>query len=577
MQRSMFIAVSVLACLCAAQGKPRISERSGVRTLAAVADRSTIAQGSVFEILGLELGPAEPAAADVPYPDILAGVSVRFALAGDPGVSTQAYIISASAGRVVAILPSTTAPGDYLVTADVNGEATNAYRVKVAARNFGLITNTGGYGGMAQARALADGADPAPVTLASAAAPGATLEFDATGLGPIETADNQFSDGTAAAVEAWLLIGDHVAPVTTLGRNPTRPGYDRVIVTLPSENLPASCVALLQIKVGDTPALRVSLPLLAPEETSCRHPLGFSPEALNTLAAGGSIIHGGFTLVRLNGVTSVAGMNFESKIDQFAGGFVSYTPADVAVMAANTLIAGAYDANRCVVHDALDGPLGGVYVDAGENMQVAGPAWNISVPRGSDPAGGLNQYNVILNSTFNGASIPGIVTPGLLVQPGKHTLTGPGGAVVGPFSVDLEVSAPLVWTNMAATTEIDTGKDLTLLYSGGAATDTVAASGLVKGPAPEAPSRLVSRIWVCLGKGADGKITVPSSVLSQLPRVSAADMANPAAGLYSSISVSSYNPGGTGEFKAPLTAGGSTELIGFIFSYTHTKAPMPIK
>ena len=126
---------------------------------------------------------------------------------------------------------------------------------------------------------------------------------------------------------------------------------------------------------------------------------------------------------------------------------------------------------------------------------------------------------------------------------------------------------------MAAVTEIDSSKDLTFLYSGGGPDDTITANGLVKGPAPEAPSKNVTRIWVCLAKGSDGRIVVPASLLQKLPKVSAAELANPASGRYSSMSLASYNPTGTGEFKAPLTEGGMSELIGFIFSYTGTSKP----
>jgi uncharacterized protein (TIGR03437 family) len=578
MKRTLVLTICALAFSTAAQAKPKINEKAGVRTLASAEDRSILARGSVFEIAGAELGPGEAAYASIPYPQDLSGVYVRLTLTADPAVSTTAYLISVSAGRIVAVLPSAAAAGDYRVTVTLNGETSDPFQVRVADRNFGLLTNTGGFAGMAQARVLAEGADSAPVTLAAAVFPGATIEIDATGLGPIDAADNELPSEANLAPGALLLIGPHEVPVTYLGRNPARPGYDRLVVTLPLENLPAGCAATFRVKLAETISQTASIPILGPDQSACTHPLGISPDNLSVLADGGTIVRGGFTLVRLTGLTSAAGMTFESKIDQFSGGFVRYTAAEVAQMVAGSLVAGAYDANRCVVHDAFEGNTGGVYVDAGEHVRLAGPAWSVTAPRGTATTGGLNVYGLTLDSRFNGVPLPiQPQPPGLLIQPGRHTLTGPGGAVVGPFSVDLDVSSQFQWTNIAAVTEIDTSRDLTFLYSGGGADDIITANGLVKGPAPEAPAKLVTRIWVCLAKGSDGRLVVPASLLQRLPRVSAAELSNPATGRYSSMSLASYNPAGTGEFKAPLTEGGITEIVPFIFSYVYSKAPVPVR
>jgi hypothetical protein len=271
-------------------------------------------------------------------------------------------------------------------------------------------------------------------------------------------------------------------------------------------------------------------------------------------------------------------MKFETTIDQFAGGFVSFTAAEIAHVTALSLLVAGYDSNRCYVLDSLDSPTGGVYVDAGESIGLAGPGWSVSAPRGKTVETGLNVYGITLDSRFNGVPLPiQPPPPGLIIQPGKHTITGSGGAFIGPFTADLDVSTELKWTNVDAVTEIDTARDLTFLYSGAGPDDVITANGLVKGPAPEAPTKMVNRIWQCLAKGSDGRLVVPASVLQKLPRVSAAELASPASGRYSSMSLASYNPTGTGLFKAPLTAGGTTEIVPFIFSYVYSKSPVPVK
>jgi uncharacterized protein (TIGR03437 family) len=539
----------VMVCGVAA-GKPKIADKEGVRTLATVADRGAMARGSVFEVRG------EALAAE--------GAATLVELASKDGVKVEAAVVSAVGERVVAVAPVEMAPGEYQVTVSVGGEASGAAAVKVVERNFGLITNTGSYGGMVRARVLQEGMEPVEVTLAAAVAAGATVELEATGLG-------------GASVEARVMLGGRELEVLAAGPDETRPGYDKVVVKLPGEEMEAGCLVLLKVAVGEAETVAATLPVLAPEETMCRHPWGLTEESLRTLAAGGSLIHGGFTLVKMTGLTSAAGMTFESKIEQMSGGFVRFTAEAVAWMSANALIAAAYDAKGCLVHDALVGP-GGEYVDAGESLKLAGPAWTVNLPRGTVAGQGLNQYNLTLDSRFNGMPLPMVPPPpGLQIAPGKYTLTGTGGTVVGPFEVEVEASPELVWTNRAAVAEIDTGNDLTLTWTGAGAADTVTASGLVRGPAPEDTARIVNRVWVCKARGDAGSVTVPAELLKKLPRVSAAELADPKSDRYASLSLAAQNPPELGNFRAPLTEGGTTELVAFLASSWSSRSPVVVK
>jgi len=579
MQPKLTFALTILLCCFtedAATASPKIADKTGVRTLATANDRSILARGSAFEITGSGLGPDDVANGDIPYQASLAGVSVQLASVSDSTVFVDAFVVSASAARIVAILPSSATGGDYRLTVSFNGEASKAFDVKIADTNFGIITNTGSFAGTAQGRVRSPDGNPVTFTLANSIAPGSTLEIDATGLGAIDTGDNDFPPEANAFPDAVLLIGGQEIPVTYLGRNPSKPGFDKLVVTLPSENLPSGCVVPAQIRIGDLLTLAFSIPLLGPDQTSCVHPLGVSPEGLATLANGGSIVRGGFTLVHLVGKTTSGGQVFESNVDQMAGGFVSFTADMIAQLAAQSLLAAAYDENGCVIYDAgAGGSSSGGYVDAGDSLSLTDPGWNVSLPRGTGQS--LNQYNLTLNSLFNGAPTPGQTTPKLRFAPGPHTLSGTGGSVVGPFSVDINISGPLQWVNMDDTKEVDTSRDLILSFSGVGPEDTVSASALVKGPAPEAPDKIVSRIWECIVKGAAGQVVVPSSLLQKLPRVSAAELAAPSSGRYSSLTLGSYNPTDMGLFKAPLTDGGSTEIVPFLFNYTFSKAPVPVR
>lgn len=564
----ILFAASLIPALAAV---PKIADNTGVRTLASVENRNILARGSAFEVTGEGLGPAEPQAAEIPYPQDLAGVSIQ--LTSEASGETTAYLVSLSATRLVAIVPSSAAAGDYKVTVKTGDGVSAGFAVKIVDANFGIITNTGGFGGAAAGRTLS-GEEAVPITLVHAIHPGASIELDATGLGPSldEAADNGFPPDANAYPDALLLIGDLEIPVTYLGRNPTRPGFDRLAVTLPEQGLPSGCAVPARLRLNEgTVSLTFTLPILAVDEEACVHPLGLSPESLATLAEGGTVIRGGFQLVNQVGQSIAGGRIFESNVDQFSGGFVRYTAEAIAQQTAQTLISAAYDDHGCVIFDAVDSAPG-VYVDAGPALRLEDPAWGLDVTRGAGLS--LNQYNVTLDY---GQVIPGVTNPMLRFQPGRHVLSGTGGEVVGPFSVELDVSTKAVWSNMAAIAEIDTEHDLTLTFSGGAPGDWVAASGLVRGPAPEAVEKTVSRVWTCVAKGSDGQIVVPFTLLRKLPKVTSAQVADPRSGRYSSLSLGSSNARGMGTFRAPLTAGGSTELTGFEFTYSYSKAPVSVR
>jgi len=487
----------LLAGALSALAQPKILS---VRTLATVSDRSVIAKGSVFEVIGEALGP--DSSADVPYPRELGGVTILLG-------STEAFLISTSASRLVAIAPKSLATGDASVAVRIDGKTSNAVKVKIVETNFGVVTNTGSFGGLAAG----------PFSwVTPIAAGGATIELDATGLGPVaDVAENDFPPEANLYPDAVLSIGDVEVPVSYLGRNPSRPGFDRIVVTLPAERLPTGCAVPARIRNGDAVSLTFTLPLLAPDQTVCVHPLGLSPEGLSTLADGGSIVRGGFFLTRLIGESLAGGRVFESNTDAFSGGLVRYTAESVALQTAQTLISGVYDANGCVIYDAVDGQPG-TYLDAGDKVQLDDPSWNLAIARGMGLS--LHQYNIILDSTPANPFVP---SPKLRFNAGAHRLTGTGGAEVGPFSVEIKVSPQLKWTNMAATTEINTAADLTLSFTGAAADDEITASGLVRGPAPEQPSKIVSRVWTCVARGTAGKIVAPSAMLRKLP-TNAADL-----------------------------------------------------
>lgn len=563
------LALTLLASLSQLAAQPKIDLKSGVRTRATVADPTSLAQGSAFLITGTSLGPEERASAEVPYPQDLAGVTVTLTAAADAS-TFSAYVISTAPNQIDAIVPSAAPPGSYTVSVSAAGETSNPFPVSIVAANVGLVTNTGASGGMAQAKILIPDAEPTAVTYVTAVTPGATVEFLATGLGATGEADNEFPAEAHRVDGAVLLIAGQEVPITYFGRDPARPGFDKLIVTLPAENMPLDCSAMFQIRFGETTSTPFSLPIAAEPGVPCQNSLGISPEGLQTLSNGGEVVLGGMTLARVIASVKSGPVTYESTGDQFSGGFVAYSAQAISdMMARSQFLRDALNANSCTVYTPLPGS-GGTYVDAGDSLSLTGPAWTILVPRTPTAP---NVYSLLLAQAFTGITIPPM--PGALNQPftpGHYKLDGPGGAVVGPFSVEIDVSEQFQWTNGTGLDSVDRENDLILTWTGGASNDMVQASGTVRGYAPENPAQVVDRVFQCSAPASAGQIVVPSSILQQMPILKSVTPA-PGVTFYGSLALAHTSPNDNSvAFRAPLVAGGSTETAGFVFGYTYARS-----
>jgi uncharacterized protein (TIGR03437 family) len=543
-----------------------------VTTVATTASRITLARGSAFEVTGASLGPDEPVTAEVPLPEELDGVSIILT-AADGSAASRTPMISVSAGRLVAIVPSPLQPGEYKLNVVRGADRSATFTVTVAGSNFGPITNANVPGGLVLGRLLTPDSPAEPITYIRPAFPGARLELDAAGLGPIDGPDSEFPPAVNRAEEAVLVMGELQIPVEYLGRNPERPGFDKVVVVLPAEGLPAAnCSVSFRIVAGGFSTSSVALPLAAEPGVICPNSIGLTEEGLKTLSEGGSIIKAGFDVANGSVASVLPGATYESLGDGFSGGFVSYTPAAMAVLMADAQVLKPYfDGGGCFVHDALQGAAG-TYVDAGDLVTLTGPAWTLPVPRTGAPS--PYAFAATLTSTIVGfpVSLPSL---GLPLTPGKYVVQGTGGSVVGPFQAEVEMSPGFKWTNASVVTDtVDRNSDLVFKWSGGGPNDVMQALGVVTGPAPEDKTRIVTRLFMCYGRAPDGQIVVPSSVLKQMPVVPRVQAGGPGPALMGTISLTQTSAPDKGIFTAPLVGGGTTQGAAFTFGYSYTKSPL---
>src|SRR5580704_13926729 len=142
-----------------------------------------IAQGSIFNVFGSNMGPASLAyASTLPLPTTLSGTQVSVTVTGS---TVQCFMIYTSAGQVAAILPSTMPVGTGTITVSFSGATSATAPVTVAKSSFGIFTiNQQGSGqGVIQ-----DGNYNFNSGI-FAFQPGETVVAWGTGLGPITGSD----------------------------------------------------------------------------------------------------------------------------------------------------------------------------------------------------------------------------------------------------------------------------------------------------------------------------------------------------------------------------------------------------
>ena len=184
MRELIVLAVMAMPALLAESGPPVLVSSAN----SSASYSTTIAQGSLFERPGSNLGPASLVQVSAfPLPNTLAGTSVSVT---SGSTKRNCPMIYTSSSQVAAILPSNTPVGTASITLSYNGSA-DPYgfattRITVAATSAGIFTTTSSGLGPGTFTAL----DGSLKTFAASAKPGDIVTAWATGLGAIGTADN---------------------------------------------------------------------------------------------------------------------------------------------------------------------------------------------------------------------------------------------------------------------------------------------------------------------------------------------------------------------------------------------------
>lgn len=533
MRKTLCSMLLFMAELCLAQ-QPSINE-NGV--LEAASYTGGIAPGSLFVVQGSNLSAGGVHWTGVPLSTRLDGVSINFIpLAG--GAHIDAFLLYTynqdGVNQLTGLLPSTVVPGDYYVIVTFGGVTSQPVKATVVGRKFGVVTASGTGKGRAMVQNYISpgrvdinrfttgtytGTNPAITH--SPARPGQTLVAWGTGLGPIDTPDNDAPGAIdfRSQAEIRVIVGAREIAPQYAGRAPEFPGLDVLNFELPPD-IEIGCTVPFQVRVGDHLSNRTTIAIAPAGADSCVH-RELSKDVLSRLDAGGTVVSGWFVLNSQFFMESILGGGPWPAINEWAGGGFSRYTADQLADAFGPIV----EEGTCRVlalSGTWDGLLrgsGGTALDAGNQLKASGPFGDWQLSRRPD-------------SYYYGTNHIDLAGP-------SENLAGGGGKDIGAFSASLGQPSPLIVSQIPYN-QVGRKIGVTLRWSGGGSS-LVSIVGTNPGRAA----------FVCTTRADRGFFTVPSSVLTQ---------AFPTAGDGELIVIAEVPPGSQyGRFNAPLTAGGAID------------------
>jgi uncharacterized protein (TIGR03437 family) len=438
-----------------------------------------IAPSSLFVVTGTSLAdPGDPVlhSSEAPgLPLTLNGASLTVVV---NGVTVRPALYYTSPTQLAAVLPAATPVGFGTITVTYNGQTSQPAPMKVVPTALGINYYYGNVG------VATDNTTGALLTYTNTGVPGETIVLWTTGLG----ADPADSDTTltltphAINTPLQIYIGGVPATILYAGASPY-PGVDQINLTIPA-GVPTGCwVPLVAVTNGNAVGNVVTLPITAGG--------GECVDAIDGYK--GSQLGGGVTLR--------AGLVVLLHVDtpKRDGTRDIQNSTDAAFVKYSGLFTPTYQLSPggCIAGPVIASPIPKITgLDIG-SLRLSGPAGlDIALP---------TQFGI--KGTFYSPLGANVLTTG-----GTFTFHGSGGADVGSFSVDLNVSSPLLaWTNQSAAAQVDRSRGLLVTWTGGNPGSYVIISGGA-GTQVGTPVK-----YNCMVSADAGRFTVPPSILLVLP------------------------------------------------------------
>jgi uncharacterized protein (TIGR03437 family) len=448
-----------------------------------------IAQGSIFNVFGSNLGPASLTEASLPLPPSLGGTSITVTI-GTTTVTAPMFYSYQS--QLAAILPSNTPVGTGTLTVSYNS-VTGTAPITVVQSNVGIYTvNQSGSG-----PGVVTFANYQVVTNSNSVKAGDVLIIWATGLGPITTSDAQPPVSVDLGTPIQIYVGGMSSQVLYRGRS-SFAGLDQINFTVPQGVAPGCAVSLV-IQTNSLVSNNTALPVSSNGGT-CTDPV-VSPQSSLNLSGKSTYSLG--TLGLLSSTTSTASPTGGQNTTQTTlGAIASFQSITQAQVSSGSASLGITSLGSCSVITSVGTPTGG-----GSTLTPLDAGVVTVTPPSAAPV------------TLKAIST-GLYQSALTALPaGAYQFTGAGGTGVSPFSVTYTSAAPLTWTNQSiASTAIDRTKPLTYTWSGG---DPKGYAEMELTSEGITGTSVTSAIVTCTAPVSAGQFSVPTwALLSLIPTTS---------------------------------------------------------
>jgi uncharacterized protein (TIGR03437 family) len=468
-----------------------------------------IAQGSIFDIFGTNLASGSSPLQSPPLMTTLAGVSVSVTVGS---VTAPLILYFTQPGQIAAILPSRVPVGTGQITVTSLGQTSAPFPIQVVQSAFGILTLNG------EGSAAAAVFDSASKYLGftNAVNPGEYITIWGTGLGPVtgdETQPQTPLDLVNIPIE--VDIGGAPATVAYHGRS-TYSGLDQINAIVPAGV--QGCFTSLVVRTGNIVSNFASIPVV-PSGRTCSDPvIGVSSAQIQTLSSLNFVTRGRIAIAKDATTTpgpspgspatvttsEVASAEFVNVLP-FQAGFIGSMFEGLGASLGSCMVWGINPSGTIIAPD----------FDAGTSLD-AGSALNVTGPAGSALMTVLNPSIVYLyTKLFNAGFIPNL--GGTFTF--NHVPNDPetGADLKTPISAKITLPPPPVWTNQSTISSVDRVQGVTVTWSGGDPDTYVTIAGSsVSGTGPP-----VGSYFNCSAPVSAGRFTIPTTVLSSLPRSSA--------------------------------------------------------
>jgi len=421
-------------------------------------------------------------AGPLPLKTSLGGTSITFTVGGQ---TVKAYILAALSYQVNALLPSTAPTGSGTVTVTYNNQTSQPEPVQIVSAAFGTYAfNSGGSG-----QAIATDLNYQVNSIIRTFHPGDWVILWGTGLGPIN-GDDSNKPPVGNLGSPTVHVGNASLTPYYAGRSADFPGLDQVAFQIPSGV--QGCYVPVAVEtngvVGNSPTIAVS----TSGQTCSDSILG--QDLIDKLAAGSTVDFGFvqlFAIILRNQSlpTGIATPDFGKAT------FSEFTPQTAGL--ASYGVSQGYCITGNIDPDGSPGQL-----DAGAGITLQGPS-TATIPQMSP---GWGYYYSMFNTG-----------PQFFWSDLKYSVSGPGGAKVGAFSVADTTSIPgAYFSGMVAGQTLPRSDDLTVTWTGG---DPTLQNGQVTiaGFSSATSNGSISGAFMCTAPLSAKSFTIPKWVLSTLP------------------------------------------------------------